>query len=72
MKPFKRFENESNLFSRSHKYDTLHLQVTLDKSPCGVEFPVKVDNGVELLEVGRYDSLFSWLVAVDVKGLMQR
>ena len=66
-----RFEDEPNLLARGDEHDTFHLQVRLDEPPESVEFAFEADDGVELLEVGRDDAFFSWLVAVDVQRIVE-
>lgn len=63
-------ENEADLFARRDEHDAFHLQVALDETPQSVELALQRHDCVELLQVGRHDTLFSCLVAVEVHRVM--
>lgn len=64
-------KNLTYLFATSYKNNTLHLQMTLHKSPKSVQLSFQRYHSIVLLQVGGHHTFFSRFVAADIQRLVQ-
>lgn len=64
-------KNSTCLFTTSDKHNTLHLQMTLHKSPKGVQLPLQGYYSIVLLQIGGHHTFFSRFITADIKRLVQ-